>query len=320
MLPKEVDYPKEDLERLAEGLGDVFFQRRDLYARQLEDGSYVCVQKPVGLDHLIAHLKGDLTLGTYTLDAESKTRYIVFDADDSEQFARLVNMAGRLDKQGVTSYLEQSRRGGHLWLFFSMLTWGKVARDVGKGLSLVYGLEEIELFPKQDRLTSGPGSLVRLPFGVHRKTGQRFGFITPSGQLLASTMAEQIQILAQPKTVPAIQFQAYRSLQPVSPKTNETPEFVPTDAPTGTLSERIKGSITVLDFVSQYVELSPAGRGLCPFHDDQQDSFAVNTEKNYWHCFAGCGGGSIIDFWMKWQGSDFKSAIRELVGILLEPH
>ena len=316
-MHKEFDIPNAELETLAQEMDHTFILRHDLYSRQLEDGSYVCVQKPLNAGHLIAHLKGDLTLGAYTLDVESKTRYIVFDADDSEQFARLVNMAGRLDQQGVPSYLEQSRRGGHLWLFFSMLTWGKVARDVGKGLSLVYGLEEIELFPKQDRLTSGPGSLVRLPFGIHRKTGQRYGFITPDRQPLADTIEEQMRILAQPETVPAIQFQAYRSLQPVGSQREEKPDFGPTDTPTGTLSERIKGSISVLDFVSQYVELSPAGRGLCPFHDDQQDSFAVNPEKNYWHCFAGCGGGSIIDFWMKKQDCDFKQALKDLAGMLL---
>ena len=73
------------------------------------------------------------------------------------------------------------------------------------------------------------------------------------------------------------------------------------------------------DFVSQYVELSHAGRGLCPFHDDQNASFSVNAERNYWHCFAGCGGGSIIDFWMKWQGCDFAEAVHELAELLLQP-
>jgi hypothetical protein len=60
-----------------------------------------------------------------------------------------------------------------------------------------------------------------------------------------------------------------------------------------------------LEFVSQYVDLKPTARGaigLCPFHDDHHPSFGVNDEGNYWHCFAGCGGGSVIDFWMKWQG------------------
>ena len=78
------------------------------------------------------------------------------------------------------------------------------------------------------------------------------------------------------------------------------------------LSERIKASISAYDFVSQYVELSPTGRGLCPFHDDQRASFSINIEENYWYCFAGCGGGSIIDFYMKLNGCDFTDAVKEI--------
>ena len=98
-------------------------------------------------------------------------------------------------------------------------------------------------------------------------------------------------------------------------KSKEQPESVDSD---GTLSERIKAAMPVYDFIGEYVHLSPSGRGLCPFHDDHHTSFSVNIEENYWHCFAGCGGGSIIDFWMKWQGSEFTQAITELADMLLE--
>jgi DNA primase len=79
------------------------------------------------------------------------------------------------------------------------------------------------------------------------------------------------------------------------------------------VSEKIKASVTVLEFVSQYVDLKPTESGavgLCPFHDDHRPSFGVNDEGNYWHCFAGCGGGSVIDFWMKWRECDFTTAVR----------
>ena len=86
---------------------------------------------------------------------------------------------------------------------------------------------------------------------------------------------------------------------------------------TGTLSERIKASVSVYDFVGRYVELSPTGRGLCPFHDDRRASFSVNIAENYWYCFAGCGGGSVIDFWMKWRDQSFKRSLAELGAMLL---
>jgi hypothetical protein len=57
--------------------------------------------------------------------------------------------------------------------------------------------------------------------------------------------------------------------------------------------------------------------GLCPFHDDEHPSFGVNDEGNYWHCFAGCGGGNVIDFWMKYRNCNFMTAVKELAEMLL---
>jgi hypothetical protein len=59
------------------------------------------------------------------------------------------------------------------------------------------------------------------------------------------------------------------------------------------------------------VTLRRSGReyvGLCPFHVEKTPSFAVNPEKNLWHCF-GCGaGGNAITFVMKMDGVSFKEA------------
>jgi DNA primase len=77
--------------------------------------------------------------------------------------------------------------------------------------------------------------------------------------------------------------------------------------------------VTVLEFVGRYVDLKPIKNGAigrCSFHDDHRPSFGVNAEGNYWHCFAGCGGGSVIDFWMRWRGCDFAAAIAELAELL----
>jgi hypothetical protein len=313
-MSKEIEIPQTELYQLAKNLAKVFIMRSDVYPRQLEDGSYVCIRKPLKDWHLVSHLEGKITLGTYILSKDNLARFIVFDGDDKNEFSRLISMAMRLTKEGVPSYLEASRRGGHLWLFFSKQIPGSQARDFGKGLAIVYGLEDIELFPKQSQLKSGPGSLLRLPFGIHRKTGQRYGFLRPDGKSLAETLLEQIHLLSDPQTVPIGAIAYYRNTASKQP---QKAEMKPIETQNGTLSKRIKDSYTVLDFVSQYVELSPNGRGLCPFHDDQRSSFSVNAEKNYWSCFAGCGGGSVIDFWMKWRKCDFTSAVRELAKLLL---
>jgi len=308
--------PDIEVEKAALALERTFVQRWDIHARQLDDGRYICVHKPLNNNHLAAHLRGEITLGTYVLTAKSKARFIVMDADDDREFDDLLRLSRSIKVDEVPVHLELSRRGGHLWIFFERPVPGKDAREFGMGFMKAYRIDGVELFPKQDRLSGGPGSLVRMPFGVHRLTGERYGFITPDGEPLAPTMLDQIQMLSSHESVSKGIIDSYRqhSLS-LSPKAIlDSPE-----SPRETLSDRIKDSITVLEFVSRYVDLKPVGSGaigLCPFHEDHNPSFGVNDKGNYWHCFAGCGGGSVIDFWMKWRGCEFTEALIELAGLL----
>ena len=89
---------------------------------------------------------------------------------------------------------------------------GREARAFGLGLLAAHQVERVELFPKQDQLSGGPGSLIRMPFGVHWLTGRRYGFYTADGSPLAPTIREQIYALGAPETVPEAAFEAYRSL------------------------------------------------------------------------------------------------------------
>lgn len=315
MLSKEVKISYPELTHLANGVLNTFFQRRDLYARQLDDGRYVCIQRPLTINHILAHLRGDLTLGTYILDQRSQARFVIFDADDDAQFLSLTAMYNNLASEDIPAYLEASRRGGHLWLFLPYALPGKIARKFSAGLAKKFDLCGMEIFPKQDCLKDGPGSLIRLPFGIHRRTGQRYGFLSPMLGSLPLSLSDQVQWLCSPKVIPEPVIDLYCSIEtnPILHKT--APKTIAGEGPT--LSARIKNSISVYDFVGQYVQLTANGRGLCPFHEDRVHSFAVNATENYWHCFAGCGGGSIIDFWMKMQKCDFTTAVRELAHLLL---
>ena len=73
--------PEEELARPAAVLAQRFVQRWDVYSKQLDDGSYVCIREPLNVDHLYAHLRGEITLGTYVLNQESKVRFVVLDND-----------------------------------------------------------------------------------------------------------------------------------------------------------------------------------------------------------------------------------------------
>jgi hypothetical protein len=288
----------------------------------MADGSYVMMRERLTQQHLLAHLRGEMTLGTYVLDTESQSHFLVLDADDTPDWRRLKALAGVLAEEGTTSYLEASRRGGHMWLFFDSGYLGEEIRDFGRGMLDHFGIEDIELFPKQDKLSSGPGSLMRLPFGVHRKSGKRYGFYLADGTPLAPTLREQIHALRAPESVSKAHWERF-SAHWATMQAEGVPERPPTLKKMKLegeryLSEQIKEAISVRQFVLSYVELAPSGKGLCPFHDDQVPSLHVNDEKDFWYCFGCEKGGSVIDFYMELEGCDFKTAIDELAVMLFD--
>ena len=119
------------------------------------------------------------------------------------------NLSNELEEEGITTYLETRRRGGHLWFFFAHSHEGSQVRAFGKGVISNHRVEGVELYPKQDRLCGGPGSLVKLPFGIHKRSGHRYPFIYRDGSWLAPTVREHIEVLSAHKSVPADVFGAY---------------------------------------------------------------------------------------------------------------
>jgi hypothetical protein len=126
--PECLPLPDAELSRPALVLAQRFIQRWDLHAHQLDDGSYVCVHEPLNVGHLFAHLRGEITLGAYLLDQESRARFLVLDADDAQDWDRLGHLARTLAGEDVPVYLERSRREGHLWLFLAEAVTGRYAR------------------------------------------------------------------------------------------------------------------------------------------------------------------------------------------------
>jgi hypothetical protein len=209
--PERLLLPDTELSRQALVLAQRFAQRWDLYARQLDDGRYVCVRELLNVGLLFDHLRGEITSGTYLLDQESRARLLVLDADDEQSWENLGRPARELADENIPSYLEESRRGGYLWLFLAGAAAGQKIRAFGPELLAAHQVKGVELFPKQDQLVGGPGSLIRMPFGVHRLTGRRYGFYTAEGSPLAPTIREQIYALKAPETVPETAFEAYQS-------------------------------------------------------------------------------------------------------------
>ncbi len=328
--------PKTELDReILTAYAATFIPRFDIYPVQLGDGTYVAVKKDLSSNLVAAHLQGYITIGAYALNQSGWAKWICFDADEEESWLGLWGLAEGLTEQGLVPYLEPSRRGGHLWLFTPAFP-GFQVRRFAKQLLAEQHLPErrgqspgVEIYPGQDR-SKGPGSLVRLPLGIHRLTGKRYHFVDVNGQPIAPTIREQVGLLGKPEQISQQFIDQVLDRAPLPKATPPTPpRRVKTENVNGqTLSERIKASTTVYEFVGRYVELDARGKGHCPFHDDQEPSFQVNLEGDYWHCYAQCEtragnkGGSIIDFWMLWRekhGEDgsFKATIRELAKMLL---
>ena len=147
-MNREIEPNHLEQMELANGMLDAFIQRRDMYPKQLDDGSYVCIKKPLTLEHIAAHLQGKLTIGAYVLNPDSLARYVVFDGDDDAQLQSLIQLQNGLNVEGLPTYLEASRRGGHLWIFFEQPVSGILARQFGAGLIDRYHLPKDGILPQ----------------------------------------------------------------------------------------------------------------------------------------------------------------------------
>lgn len=275
---------------------ETYVNRKDCIAFQTDSGSYYCKYVPVTPELIHEHLCGRCTLGVYTLSKESTAKYVVLDADNEENYVKLGEIFKSFE---APSYLEQSRRGGHLWFFFEEPIEGKLARNFGLRIAEMFSVQA-EVFPKQT-VSKGPGSCIRLPFGTHLKSHARYYF--PG---FASREEELVEMANPARRVNLETIKKYQYEEPKERKwTKQENDMLP-------LWEAVKRNISVYQLVSMFVELDKKGKGHCPFHSDDKPSFSVNIKDNYWHCFAGCGGGSVIDFWMKLNNMEFDDAVRDM--------
>jgi len=79
--------------------------------------------------------------------------------------------------------------------------------------------------------------------------------------------------------------------------------------------ETLRQRIDLIEVLSPYVELKPAGgsyKGLCPFHDEKTPSFMMQKGDSHYHCF-GCGAhGDAIHFMMHHLRMSFGESVEAL--------
>src|SRR5260370_28478562 len=132
------------------------------------------------------HLNGDITISLYAINQETqRSKWVAIDADFDGALESLFQLQWELKQDGVDAALEQSRRGGHLWIFCAQPLLAFECRIYVYNLALRLGVpvkggglkEGIEVFPRQDKLEDGElGNAIRAPIGVHRKTNRRYWF------------------------------------------------------------------------------------------------------------------------------------------------
>jgi len=76
--------------------------------------------------------------------------------------------------------------------------------------------------------------------------------------------------------------------------------------------ESVRGAADIVQFISDYVPLKPAGarfKGLCPFHQEKTPSFSVDPKLQLYHCFGCSTGGDLFSFVMNYESVGFTEAL-----------
>jgi DNA primase len=79
--------------------------------------------------------------------------------------------------------------------------------------------------------------------------------------------------------------------------------------------DQIKERLNIVDVVSMYVALTPAGKnfkGKSPFKQERTPSFYVSPDKGLYHCFSTGKGGDMFTFVQEMEGLDFKGSLKVL--------
>jgi hypothetical protein len=182
------------------------------------------------------HLAGQITVNLFAINPDNQCcKWVAIDADYATEPAQrdLARLRGELEKDGIFAVQEDSRRGGHLWIFCEEPLLARKCRIFIYNLALGIGVpikasgfdqEGIEIFPKQDSIEPGGlGNALRAPLGIHRKNNTRYWL---RGNVADETLADQIEALCKLPKMTAKQLDDLTVGMPTPPQWN-IPEVLP---------------------------------------------------------------------------------------------
>lgn len=272
--PGEPPVPSEaDAVRFAH----LFAGRENVYARQWvgADGQtgYSPVHEPFTAQVARNHLAGTITVGVYPVRLDGTVTFFAFDLDigkralarargsvvDARRLKDLVDREARrlrdeLAALGVSALIEDSGyRGRHLWVLLAEPEDAGLVRSFGAmflaAVALASADLHLEFFPKQASVGAGLGNLIKLPLGIHRRTGRRSRLLRPDGtaepdphgalrrhpRLTRAALREAIAALKARAGTPPAPGATAREAEPPEPPASELP--VPTPAPAWTMAD-----------------------------------------------------------------------------------
>jgi hypothetical protein len=300
---------------LIEQYRGLFVGRLSDHSIQLENGLYARVGQPLSPARLAAHLHGDVSLATYVINDQGQCTFAVMDADQDDGLDILGRVQDQLADVAVLAHLEMSRRGGHLWFFLSRQMSPRLVRT----WLLPFCPRGVEFYPKQDQ-TRGYGSAIRLPFGIHRRSGRRYPFVQRSGgnwKPVADSIASQVSMLTSlGRAAPPPDANQVVSANPQKKLFSQSSPF-------STTGQSIRDWCALQNpfvLIGRYIDLDTRGMGHCPFgwhHDggrDEHRSFKVyqpGVAGGYcWYCHSWDQGGSVFDFLRHYHNLDARELWR----------
>ena len=187
-----------------------FAGREDVHARMWCDENgrvgYAPVREPLTPQGARNHLLGNLTLGVYPLRHDGRVSFFAVDLDvtktalerakgDPEaarrtrEGIRAVSLAilARFGELGLPALMESSGyKGRHFWVFLDPPQPAARVYPLGRQLLALLDPDgedlSLEFFPKQGDARGGIGNLIKLPLGVHLKTGRRSRLLDREGR------------------------------------------------------------------------------------------------------------------------------------------
>lgn len=200
-----------------------FASRDDAYAAWAGD-QWLNVKEPLTVEVMAAGLRGKgPSISSYFPDREGLTHIAALDFDTDDGLRQAYRVARALQERvGAWAYVEESRRGAHLWWPLGEQVAAWLVRKALFGALVAARLEpdpKIELRPKSPHAPgkNGYGTSLRMPMMPHPLTGQGYGLFFANGEPLPRKLDECLLAIDEHPDTPLDDLKALAKLAPLDP-------------------------------------------------------------------------------------------------------